>query len=124
MSKPAILIYRQQDLLFRQIQHARTFYSRLTGLLFSARPNPDQGLLITPCHQVHTLGMRFPIDVLFLNADGSIMQCVPGLQPFRTAGIKGARHTLELASGSIEHHALRPGQRLQWRTEAPHEKSR
>lgn len=111
-------IYRNQSCLMTQIRHARHFWSRLRGLLGRRCLAANEGLLISPCNQVHTLGMRFPIDVLFLDAEGVIVKCVSQLRPFRLAGSRQAKHTLELAAGSIKAHALAPGQQLSWQAEA------
>lgn len=98
------------------VAHARHFFSRLRGLLGRKQLAEDSGLLITPCSQVHTLGMRLPLDIVFLDANGTVLQCVPGLAPCRVAAARGAKHTLELAPGRVQQLNLHPGDRLCWET--------
>jgi uncharacterized protein len=55
-----------------RVRTARTFLSRLVGLLGTAAIADGEGLWIVPCRSVHTLGMRYPIDVAFLDARGAL----------------------------------------------------
>ena len=57
--------------LGEEVRTAETFLSRLVGLLGTAAIAEGEGLWIVPCRSVHTLGMRYPIDVAFLDARGS-----------------------------------------------------
>lgn len=96
------------------VGHARHFLTRLRGLLGKPPLVAGTGLLLTPCSQVHTVGMRAPLDVVFLNADGVVLKCVPRLAPFRVAAARGARHALELASDTVQRLGLQAGDRLRW----------
>ncbi len=79
---------------------ARTPVARLRGLLGRAALSPGEGLLLRPCNGIHTLGMRFAIDVLFLDAEGLVIRVEPSLQPGRMVPwVRGARQALELSSG-------------------------
>ena len=100
---------------FQRIWHAQRFFTRLRGLLGRPRLAVDEGLLLSPCGQVHTFGMGYALDVVCLDKQGCIVKCVPGLAPNRVAGAVGARHTLELASGAIMRQGLVVGDRLTWR---------
>ena len=53
---------------------ARSFRARLLGLAFLRRLPPDCGLLIPRCSSVHTFGMRFALDVVFLDGDGEVLR--------------------------------------------------
>ena len=99
---------------FQRIWHAHRFMARLRGLLGRPRLCADEGLLLSPCRQVHTFGMRYALDVVYLDKQGLIVKCVPGLAPNRVAGAKRAHHTLELASGTIARQGLAVGDRLLW----------
>lgn len=109
---------------------ADTFLTRLRGLMFSARLPDATGLLILECSSVHCAFMRQPIDVLYLDRDGIVLKCVPGLRPWRAsvgnAGrdaqgqpVRGVRHTLEMNAGSIARAGIRPGDRLEHPSLAP-----
>ena len=82
---------------------ARSFWSRLRGLLFRPPLGPGDGLVIEPCAAIHTLGMRYPLDVLFVDRLGRVIGLTEMLTPNRLfAGVRGARQTIELPAGAIK----------------------
>jgi uncharacterized membrane protein (UPF0127 family)/Flp pilus assembly protein TadG len=89
------------------------FWTRLRGLMLAPPLAPDAGLLLTRCAGVHCAFMRQAIDVVYLDAAGVVVKCVPRLRPWRASAGHGARHTLELAAGAIERLGIRPGDRLE-----------
>jgi uncharacterized membrane protein (UPF0127 family) len=96
--------------------HARsaaTPWSRLVGLLGRACLAPGEALHLTPCSSVHTLFMRFTIDVLYLDRDGRVVKAAPALRPFRCSwGGRRARSVLELPAGTIAATGTAPGDAL------------
>jgi uncharacterized protein len=83
-------------ILGREIPVARGLRARLLGLALLPRERAGPGLLIPRCHSVHTAGMRFAIDVVFLDSRGRVLREVRGLPPCRLARCQGAAATLEL----------------------------
>ncbi len=65
------------------IYRADGFFDRLVGLLGKKALNANTALLITPCHSVHTFGMRFSIRLICLDKEGKITQVVNELMPNR-----------------------------------------
>jgi uncharacterized membrane protein (UPF0127 family) len=65
-----------------------------------------EGLIIDPCSSIHTLFMRFPIDVVYCDAERRVVRTVAGLKPWRlnSSGslLGGARYTIELPAGVID----------------------
>lgn len=108
----AIAIARDGVILFANIRRADSFGARLRGLMFAAPLAPDAGLLLQPCASVHTVGMRAPIDVIFLDEQLTVLRCVARLKPCRSSACSGAWQTLEVAAGSIARHDIGVGQRL------------
>ena len=97
--------------LARRCVLAATPWLRLRGLL--GRPLPaGTGLLLPRTRSVHTWGMRYPIDVLFLDGEDVIVRIVGPLAPWRAAGARAARATLELPAGTAAAAGLAPGDRL------------
>lgn len=95
------------------IRVADSFFARFRGLMLSRPLGPEEGLLITRCTSVHTCFMRQVIDVVYLDAQGRITRCAPGVRPWRgSLGPRGTAHTLELAEGAIARLGLAPGQVL------------
>ena len=90
-------------------------WDRMRGLLGRPPLDSGQGLLIDPCPSVHTLGMSYPIDLVFLDPHYRVLKLMSRLPPLRWAGCSGARATLELAPGALDAMALTTGELLQWR---------
>jgi uncharacterized membrane protein (UPF0127 family) len=92
---------------------ADTFFSRLRGLLGRGALDEDEGMLITPASSIHTCFMRFRIDVVFLEADLTVLGVRERLKPWRATAWRGARLVLELPAGAVDRRQLRPGDRLE-----------
>lgn len=109
-------IHRDGVALIPTVRHAERWWSRLRGLLLREPLCADgsEGLLITPCASVHTLGMAYPIDVVFLDKEGVVLGCQEAVAPARVRLQRGARSALELVSGGIGIHAIKRGDRLVW----------
>lgn len=95
-----------------QLKTASTFLQRLVGLLGRRAMAADEGLLITPCNNIHTFFMRFAIDVVFLDREGRIVAITPQLRPWRIAAARAAHACLELPGGAAQRFGLAVGQRL------------
>lgn len=99
------------------IQHVSKtshFFERMRGLLGSAPLKQNEGLLIAPCSSVHTFGMGYTIDLVFLDKQWTIVKTVNALKPWRMAASNASSMVLELAANSIEQLQLTPGQQLVW----------
>jgi uncharacterized membrane protein (UPF0127 family) len=107
-------------LLGNRVRTASTFLSRLVGLLGTAAIAEGEGLWIVPCRSVHTLGMRYPIDVAFLDARGVVVGILEGLPPNRVGRVfRDARGALELRSGILAVTGTVPGDRLEFEGGGP-----
>lgn len=94
-----------------RIQVADTFWTRFRGLMLRRPLQPGEGLLIEPCSSIHMLFMRFPIDAVFLDADGAVIEIAARVKPWLgIATAKGARAVVELPAGAAA--ALQPGDLL------------
>lgn len=91
---------------------ARTLWSRLIGLIGRRSLRAGSALVIPRCNQVHTFGMGFPIDVLFVNSDNIIL-AGESLRPWRISKRHpGAVKVIELPAGTISALDITPGDRL------------
>jgi uncharacterized membrane protein (UPF0127 family) len=94
---------------------------RLRGLLGKKELPSGHGVLLRPAWSIHTAFMRFPIDVVFLDADQIVIKIVPSLPSFKTASCRGAREVVELRAGECERRGLALGDRVAWAARAADE---
>jgi uncharacterized protein len=101
--------------LIAQVRKTTNAWERMRGLLGRPPLAADEGLLIEPCPSVHTLGMRYALDIVFVDANYRVLRLIEKLPPLRSAACANARATLELAPGTLSTLGLRVGDALQWR---------
>lgn len=100
--------------LARTLAVADTFFARLKGLLGRGELPPGEGLWIKPCNSVHTFGMRFPIDVAFLDRDMQVVALSKTLRPNRVAPFcSRACSVLELPAGTLDAAVTVVGNRIE-----------
>lgn len=110
-----IIVTSSGEILADTVIVAATGRARRRGLLDSSELAANEGLLLSPGSSVHTFGMRFCIDVLFLDKHMRVLKCVPQLQPWRIAfAPMGTRYVLELAGGRAAMANIPLGTRLLW----------
>jgi uncharacterized membrane protein (UPF0127 family) len=78
---------------------AHSLRSRLLGLALRRRPQPGSALLIPRCRSVHTFGMRFPLDLVWLDRDGGVLAIERGVPPWRVRTRRDAAAVLEAPAG-------------------------
>ncbi len=91
--------------------------SRRRGL--TGRDGLDGALLIERARSVHTFGMRFPIDVAFVDDDLVVVRTTTLVPRRVTAPVWAARHVVEAEAGAFAHWGLRVGDALEVRGERP-----
>jgi len=102
MTKDATVVRGDGDPVCERCRVADRPLGRMRGLLGRAKLPAGEGVLLRPADAVHTWFMRFPIDVVFLDADLRVTKVVPALAPWRLASGRGATAVLELAAGESE----------------------
>jgi uncharacterized membrane protein (UPF0127 family) len=85
-----------------QILVARSPWSRLFGLALRGRPPPGRALLLPRCRSVHTFGMRFAIDLVWLDRAGRVLGIEADVRPWRVRSRREAAAVLEVAAGDGE----------------------
>ena len=87
--------------------------SRAKGLLGTDRLPEDEALVFPECHSIHTIGMRFPIDVIFVDQRWRVVALRPQLRPGRLVfPVWGAWGVVEMAPGTLERVPLQVGDQL------------
>lgn len=105
MRDGAILTLRSSNgIHVPRVTVARSFWSRFRGRLGTREFPEGEGLLLVPCHEIHMLGMRYALDVVFLDAELRILATRTALPPGTLQlSCKGAWATLELPAGTLDH---------------------
>jgi uncharacterized membrane protein (UPF0127 family) len=101
------------DVVANNVYLARTFWQRLCGLLALPRLESGSGLWLEPCASVHTLGLSYPIDVVFVDGTGRIGRIAHAVAPWRVA-LAPVRccAVLEIPAGAASEQGLAAGNKL------------
>jgi uncharacterized membrane protein (UPF0127 family) len=109
-----VTVKKDEEIIGNRIKVANTFFTRLVGLLGKKTLQEGEGLLLIPCRQIHTYLMSMPLDVLFLNKKGEILDLYPEMAPGRLSSlVKEGYQVLELPSGTIRLKKLKKGDCLE-----------
>ncbi len=93
---------------------ADSVLARLKGLLGRKSLERDHSLWLVPCKGIHTIWMKFPIDVAFLDEKGIVISVRHNLSPNRMTRIYlGARSAIELAAGRLAETETEQGDRIE-----------
>ncbi len=94
--------------------------SRFFGLLGTDHIDKNKVLYIPSCSSIHTIGMKYPIDLLFLDKQGVIIKKITHLQPNKTTkNYFKAKSVLEFADGQTDAESFEEGQRIQLQVDEP-----
>jgi uncharacterized protein len=85
---------------------------RRKGLLGRSGLSPEEGLWIVPCEAVHTFGMKFSIDLIYLDRNMQVKKVRSNVPPWRLSACLSAHSVIELAPGTILKTGTAPGDRL------------
>ena len=98
------------------VEIASSFRARLCGWLGRSAAPGSRGLWIAPCDGVHTFAMRFPIDLVFVDAVGVVKRVERAVPPWRVRICVGAASVIELAAGQAAALGIGVGDRLELRS--------
>jgi uncharacterized membrane protein (UPF0127 family) len=99
--------------LANRIRHADRLLSRLVGLLRDRELVPGDGLWIVPCNSIHSFGMRFAFDAIFLDRELRVVRLMPEMKPWRVSALVLSAHSvLELPAGTIVQSGTQMGDQL------------
>jgi uncharacterized membrane protein (UPF0127 family) len=80
----------------RRVRRAATPLARLLGLALLARSRAGEGLLLPSTRSVHTFGMRFALDLVWLDERAAVVRLDRAVAPGRVIGCRAAGAVLEL----------------------------
>jgi hypothetical protein len=100
--------------LATKTRKADNFITRLVGLLKRSTLGPEEALWLMPSKGIHTIGMKFPIDVIFLDKTNIVLGIASGMVPYRISGIQLKGYSvLELPNGTIKKSHTEVGDQLE-----------
>lgn len=92
---------------------ADTFIARLVGLLGRRGLAEGEGLVLQPCQAVHTMFMRFPIDLVFADRSMRVVRTASAVPPFRQSAFqRDAVCVIELPAGTVTATQTKPGDQI------------
>jgi len=109
-----IFTSHNQKLILSQVKKTSSMAERMRGLLWHTPLKDDEGLLIQPCSSIHTFGMHYEIDAVFLSKDLTVKKIFSHVKPYRFVMSFGAAMVLEMLAGSAAKLELVENMKLQW----------
>lgn len=109
-----IINLTKETWLATKVRKADNFLTRLVGLLKRTHLGPEEALWLMPSKGIHTIGMKFPIDVVFLTKRNEVIGLISGLAPYRisTVHLRGYS-VIELPNGTIKKSHTELGDKLE-----------
>ena len=105
-------VYCKGKLIWDKVNMANNIFSRFRGLMGKHELLTGEGLIVTPCNQVHTFFMRLPLDVLFITKEMQVVRIVTLNQGKIGPFVKEAHFVLEVAAGSSDNFKIFKGDYL------------
>lgn len=97
-----LINWRDGRTIAEQVETAHNLTARLFGLMGRSDLPKGFAFIIPGCRQVHTFFMRFPIDVVYTDAQDKVVCVVEHIKPFRVTGYcRDAECAIELPAGTI-----------------------
>jgi uncharacterized protein len=115
MKSKSYCVYNQtrESFLSLDVTAADTIFSRLKGLIGRLKLRSDEGIWVVPSRGVHTLGLLFPLDLIYLDENYRVIHLVEYFPSFRIAPLKTqAESVLELPTHTIYSSQTQPGDQL------------
>lgn len=103
----------RDKIIAERTKKAANIFQRLRGLLGSRKLIPGEALWIPHCRGIHTVGMRYSIDVVFLDQERKVVGCFPSCLPNHLGPIlPRADSVLEFPEGTVQESGITVGARL------------
>ena len=112
-------MYRAVDasssrVIAERLRPAHTHWTRLKGLLGTRSLPAGDGLWLKPCRQIHMFGMRYALDVIFLDEENRVLHTIHGLAPGKVSPkVSDASSVLELPEGTLARTGVDVGAQIQ-----------
>lgn len=104
----------KNQLIATHVEVANTFIKRAIGLLSKKSLDKQHCMWFDDCRSIHTLGMRFSLDIIFVDKKMVVKKVLYNVKPgrFMTMPVWSARSAFEFSAGSLADHSIQPGDQL------------
>jgi len=108
------MILHQGQIWARHVEHAVKWHERMRGLLGRAALGDDTAMVISKCGSIHTVGMKFAIDLVFVDKTNRVVRIVENVRPGRFCVWGGwhAARVIESEAGRLDFSKLSVGDTL------------
>lgn len=99
--------------LAESAQVADNVFTRFLGLQGRARLEEGHGMVIRPCSGIHTMFMRFPIDVIYVDREDRVVHIERAIAPWRVGRVlRASRYVVELPAGTVARSGTQLGDQI------------
>jgi hypothetical protein len=99
--------------ILSSMTEAKSFWPRLKGLLGQSSLGKSSGLWIRRCNSIHTFGMKFPIDCIFLDSELKVRRVVENVVPGKLVWpVWGSTSVVEVSAGTCRNMNIEIGDTL------------
>lgn len=102
----------QNKIIATDAKVANDFFTRLKGLLGTRLLESGKGLIIRPCNSIHTVGMKYAIDVLFMDKYDQVLKIAMFMPAGKFSICRNSSYVVELPAGVIATTGTSLGDRL------------
>ncbi len=107
------MLRKGDAVLIPDVDITTSFLERFRGLMFTQSIPDGYGLMIRPCNQIHMMNMKFPLDVMYLSGDGTVLHIDENILPWKIGKtVKHAVGVVEVNAGTCARLGLEKGDKL------------
>tara|TARA_R110002111_G_scaffold13929_28_gene38635 strand:- start:616 stop:969 length:354 start_codon:yes stop_codon:yes gene_type:complete len=110
-----IIVSRQGlDIVQLNGMQTESLKEKLGGLLVLAPLKSDQALWITRCNSIHTFGMKYALDLVYIDKNKQVCGLIENINPWKMSFLLRAQSVMELMAGSIQKMDIQYGDNCKW----------
>lgn len=115
MKKGTIIVSRDDiEIITIKGMQTQSMKERLGGLLVLEALKQEQALWIRPCNSVHTVAMKYALDLVYIDKNNKVVSLVNNLKPWRMSLCLHAKAVMELVAGSLQQLDIQLGDSCKW----------
>lgn len=108
------LLRKNTVILFTKARYAGNPWLKMKGLLGKQSMDPEEALIFPKAPSLHTIGMKFSIDIAFLDSAKRVLTCFEKVKPYRILPYIRSSYTVEMPEDAVQRKSIQPGDQLLW----------